>query len=137
MKNAFLSYSTLIFFHFSCFCKKLFNVLGVNAETGVRRGKNGRRNASLWFRLISFGFFWFLILQYEGPGISPLFFFFLNYQPLLSVLQKVFREVDCLLTNVLYKNGNAHKIISNFTGFMALINSDCGFMALKCQLFHA
>lgn len=64
-------------------------------------------------------------------------FFFFNYQPLLSVLQKVFREVSCLLTNVLYKSGSAHKIISNFMGFMALINSNCGFMALKCQLFHA
>lgn len=64
-------------------------------------------------------------------------FFFFNYEPLLSVLQKVFREVDCLLTNVLYKSGSAHKIIPTFMGFMALINSHCGSVALKCQLFHA
>lgn len=50
-------------------------------------------------------------------------FFFFNYQPLLSVLQKVFREVDCLLTNVLYKSGSAHKIIPTFMGFMALIST--------------
>lgn len=66
-----------------------------------------------------------------------IFFFFFNYQPLLSVLQKVFREVDCLLTNVLYKSGSTHKIIPTVIGFMALINSHCGSMALKCQLFHA
>lgn len=65
------------------------------------------------------------------------FFLFFFYQPLLNVLQKVFREVNCLMTNVLYKSGSAHKIISTFMGFMALINSHCGFMALKCQRFHA
>lgn len=75
--------------------------------------------------------------SFRIKDLASLHMFFFNYQPLLSVLQKVFREVDCLLTNVLYKSGSAHKIIFAFMGLMALINSHSEFMALKCQLFHA
>lgn len=109
----------------------------MNAEAGVKRGKMGGEMPVCGSGCTPLGFSSSSSFSMKDLASLLLFYFFFKYQPLLSVLQKVFREVDCLLTNVLYKSGSAHKIISTFMGFMALINSHYGFMALKCQLFHA